>query len=100
MGTRRARPGRIARSVALILGGGLAAFGASVVLRQSRTFDAPLPAIVASSDPDVIARGRYLVTGPGHCVSCHGDEASSSVDRALSGDAASTSRSVASMRRI
>lgn len=85
MGTRRARPGRIARSVALILGGGLAAFGASVVLRQSRTFDAPLPAIVASSDPDVIARGRYLVTGPGHCVSCHGDEASSSVDRALSG---------------
>ncbi len=27
--------------------------------------------VVASSDPQVIERGRYLVHGPAHCVDCH-----------------------------
>jgi mono/diheme cytochrome c family protein len=29
----------------------------------------------ASDDPAVIARGHYLVYGPAHCASCHGDPA-------------------------
>jgi mono/diheme cytochrome c family protein len=29
--------------------------------------------INASTDPGVIERGRYLVYGPAHCASCHGD---------------------------
>ena len=39
--------------------------------RWNRTFAAPLPAITASRDSQVIARGRYLVFGPAHCVGCH-----------------------------
>lgn len=30
--------------------------------------------LAASSDPDVIARGRYLAYGPAHCVACHTPE--------------------------
>jgi mono/diheme cytochrome c family protein len=33
------------------------------------------PGIHASTDPKVIERGRYLVYGPAHCSSCHGDPA-------------------------
>jgi mono/diheme cytochrome c family protein len=32
---------------------------------------APYPEIRASSDPDVIERGRYLAVGPAHCTACH-----------------------------
>ncbi|HEV7923173.1 MAG TPA: c-type cytochrome [Thermoanaerobaculia bacterium] len=43
----------------------------AVLLRWDRTFDAPYPEIHASKDPAVIARGKYLVYGPAHCVACH-----------------------------
>jgi mono/diheme cytochrome c family protein len=43
-----------------------------VAVRENRKFDAPYPAIHASNDPEIIARGRYLVTGPAHCAACHG----------------------------
>ncbi len=46
---------------------------ALVYVRQSRTFDAPYPDIAASTDPNVIERGRYLAYGLAHCVDCHGD---------------------------
>lgn len=36
--------------------------------------DTPYPALQASTDPEVIARGRYLVYGPAHCQQCHGDD--------------------------
>lgn len=36
-----------------------------------RAWDAPLPDIHATSNPDVIRRGEYLVYGPAHCVECH-----------------------------
>ena len=51
----------------------LAAAGAyaAIELRWSRTFTAPYPAIAASSDPSVVARGRYLVYGPAACAYCH-----------------------------
>lgn len=42
-----------------------------IQLRWKRTFDAPYPEIHASKDPEVIARGAYLVYGPAHCVNCH-----------------------------
>jgi mono/diheme cytochrome c family protein len=45
----------------------------------------PLPAIVASSDPEVIARGEYLVHALGHCSACHGP-AESARRRELSAD--------------
>ena len=48
-----------------------AALAVTVLLRWDRTFEAPLPDIAASSDPDVIATGRYLAYGPAHCANCH-----------------------------
>src|SRR5262245_42532805 len=38
----------------------------------NKTYDAPLPEVRISSDPQVLARGEYLVFGPAHCVACHG----------------------------
>jgi mono/diheme cytochrome c family protein len=37
---------------------------------------APTVGIRASADPALIERGRYIVEGPAHCVSCHGDDLS------------------------
>jgi len=45
-----------------------------VLLRWKRTFEAPYPDVQASNDPVVIAQGRYIAYGPGHCVSCHTDD--------------------------
>jgi mono/diheme cytochrome c family protein len=42
-----------------------------VALRQNRTFNAPYPAINATTDSAVIARGKYLVYGAAHCADCH-----------------------------
>jgi mono/diheme cytochrome c family protein len=42
-----------------------------VQVRGSRTFDAPYPAISASTDTVLIERGKYLAYGPSHCASCH-----------------------------
>jgi hypothetical protein len=42
-----------------------------VASRQNLTFEAPYPNIHASRDSTVIARGKYLVRGPAHCVECH-----------------------------
>ncbi len=36
--------------------------------------DTPYPAIHASKDSTVIARGKYLVYGPAHCAMCHVDK--------------------------
>jgi mono/diheme cytochrome c family protein len=49
----------------------VAGFVIAVQLRWDRTFDATLPDIRASTDPDVIAAGRYLAYGPAHCANCH-----------------------------
>ena len=53
---------------------GLAALALTVVVlaRQNRRFSAPYPAISASREPALVARGRYLVYGPSHCAYCHG----------------------------
>ena len=48
----------------------------SVFIYVSQTWDKkyndwPAPALSSSTDSAVIARGRYLVTGPAHCNGCH-----------------------------
>ncbi|MBW6458981.1 MAG: hypothetical protein K0B08_00250 [Bacteroidales bacterium] len=59
-------------------------FFSYVQLSWKRTFDAPYPDIVASDDPVLIERGKYLAYGPAHCAvlkaegytreaPCHGD---------------------------
>lgn len=50
-------------------------FVAYALLRSQETFDAPYPEITASKDSTVIARGKYLVFGPAHCVNCHTPDA-------------------------
>ena len=51
--------------------GGYAAYASATF--ESRLFfpDTPYPAIKASTDPEVIERGRYLARGPAHCSQCH-----------------------------
>lgn len=59
--------------------GAVAALGglgvAVVVIRANSAFsfpETPYPeGLSASSDPEVVARGEYLVWGPAHCSSCH-----------------------------
>lgn len=54
--------------VLLLLIGGIAL---ATAFRQHLKYEAPLPAIVASADTAVIAKGRHIVLGPGHCADCH-----------------------------
>ena len=42
-----------------------------VQMSWDKTYDWPGPALSASKDSAVIARGKYLVEGPAHCGSCH-----------------------------
>jgi mono/diheme cytochrome c family protein len=46
------------------------------MLAYTRPWDVPVPEAHASSDPAVIARGRYIVYGPGRCADCHSPDAS------------------------
>jgi len=43
--------------------------------RQNLKFDAPFPAVAASTDSAVIARGHYIVRNVSNCAQCHGDPA-------------------------
>lgn len=52
--------------------------------RYTRTFEAPYPAITASTDSALIARGRYLAYGPAHCSYCHAP--TSEIDRTEAGE--------------
>jgi hypothetical protein len=42
-----------------------------VLLSWEKKFDAPYPTIEASTDPNIIERGKYLALGPAHCGGCH-----------------------------
>lgn len=64
---------RVALALALLLVLGTGSLAVAVIVREDRTFDAPYPELHASTDPAVLARGRYLALGPAHCVSCHAD---------------------------
>src|SRR5215468_2425887 len=63
---------RVAIGIAVFLVLGTTTVAIAVVVRENRTFDAPYPDVHASTDPAVISRGRYLVTGPAYCTACHG----------------------------
>jgi mono/diheme cytochrome c family protein len=65
-----------------ILTGGIAVLLLVVLVRWTRTFDAPYPEIHASADSAVIARGRYLAYGPAHCAACHVSPADTAALRA------------------
>jgi hypothetical protein len=39
--------------------------------RQNLKFDAPYPAIRASQDTAVIAKGKHLVNAIAYCMDCH-----------------------------
>jgi len=41
------------------------------VVGHRRIRDVPLPETRASTDPQMVARGEYLVYGPAHCADCH-----------------------------
>ena len=66
--------------VALVVAG----FAVYVASRQSLRFDAPLPAVAASADSAVVARGHYLVRSMVNCAQCHGDP--SMMERQLEGE--------------
>lgn len=50
---------------------GLVGYAAATTEGRLLFPDAPRPPLAASSDPAVIAHGRYLVHGPAHCAQCH-----------------------------
>src|SRR3712207_1422930 len=49
----------------------IAGVSATTYSRQHLHYDAPYPNIKASKDSAVIAQGRTIVLGAGHCVDCH-----------------------------
>jgi mono/diheme cytochrome c family protein len=57
--------------IVLVLGG--AGFAVFVASRQHLKFDAPMPAVAASTDTAVVARGHYVVRTLASCPMCHGD---------------------------
>jgi len=62
----------------------------AVGMRQHIKYEAPYPDIKASTDSNVINRGRHLVFSSAHCASCHSNENADSllqlgIEPALSG---------------
>lgn len=49
----------------------IAAVTVTVLLRQDLKYEAPYPQISASSDSNIIARGKHLVFSSAHCINCH-----------------------------
>jgi mono/diheme cytochrome c family protein len=59
----------IAVLIVLVVGGATA----YVASRQHLKFDPPYPAVEASTDSAVVARGHYIVRSLAPCAACHGD---------------------------
>jgi len=60
--------------VGLLAGAGFCFVNILLFDRSARAVYAiPLPSIVASSDPEVIARGKHLAQSLGKCMQCHGE---------------------------
>ncbi|MFN8243333.1 MAG: cytochrome c [Ferruginibacter sp.] len=86
---------KLLKWTAIIIVSILFIFIIALLLRQNRKFDAPYPALHASKDSSIIARGKYLVYGPAHCADCHGpagseDQVNKGVEVPLSGGKAFT----------
>jgi mono/diheme cytochrome c family protein len=54
------------------------------LIAYAKPWAVPLPATHASKDAEAIARGRYIVYGPGRCADCHSPETERS--RLLNGE--------------
>lgn len=64
---------RALMALVLIVVVGIVGFVVYVSLTYERDFSGvPLPALTASKDPEVIARGAYLAHAVAHCSACHG----------------------------
>jgi mono/diheme cytochrome c family protein len=58
-----------ALALVLLVGTGLVGF---VSVRADRRYDDVAgPDLRVSTDPEVLGRGKYLVRGPAHCITCH-----------------------------
>ncbi len=72
---RRGAGRKILRGIGIALGVLVVAIGGFALYVQAtyvRTFDStPLPAIKASTDPEVIKRGAYVAHSIAHCSACH-----------------------------
>lgn len=64
---------KILKWASIGLAGLMAVLVLTTLAMERRTYEIPLPDLHASSDPAVIARGKYLAQGAAHCVDCHGD---------------------------
>lgn len=62
---------KILLTLAALIGIVIVTLAATIGMRWDRKFEAPYPDLKASSDPRVVARGRYLAFGPAHCSDCH-----------------------------
>lgn len=62
---------KILKWTGILLGTLIVAIAVVVASRQHLKYDAPYPDIKASTDSEVIARGKHLVTGVAHCINCH-----------------------------
>lgn len=62
---------KVAGWVLGVAAAGVAALFVTILVRWDRTFDAPYPAVAATTDSATVARGRYLAYGPAHCAACH-----------------------------
>lgn len=65
----------------------------TVSARQNLKFEAPYPAIEASTDSSIVARGRHLAYGPAHCADCHYSQADK--EKAMKGEQVSLSGGMA-----
>lgn len=64
---------KILAGLAVVLVLVVAVLAIYVASRQNLKFERPLPAVAASADTAVIARGHYVVRVLAGCAACHGD---------------------------
>jgi mono/diheme cytochrome c family protein len=57
--------------LASVVGIGVLGLVTCVQLSWDKRYDLPSPDLRVSDDPELIARGKYLVHGPAHCSNCH-----------------------------
>jgi mono/diheme cytochrome c family protein len=62
---------RILKWTGIVLSLLIIALVLTVALRQNLKYDRPYPAITASRDSAVIARGKNIIFSTGHCMDCH-----------------------------
>jgi mono/diheme cytochrome c family protein len=62
---------KILLAILSIIGVVLLGFYIFVQASWDKKYEWPAPTLKSSKDSTIIARGKYLVNGPAHCISCH-----------------------------